>query len=75
MKYFYLSFAGEEGFRGGCVVEADDFLSAISEAHRLGINPHGQVKGQCISDPGPLPINKLLLKSDIDNLDKAVKWT
>lgn len=65
--WYYLSFADETGFKGGCYVEvlpnipipefaqgkgsiADDLARAITQAHRLGINPGGQVKAL-----GPLP--------------------
>jgi hypothetical protein len=49
---FWLSFAGDEGNRGCCMVEAPDFLAAVREAHRLGCNPGGEVKGTELSD-GP----------------------
>ena len=42
---WYLSFATDAGFLGGCVVEADDFMEAVDESIRLGINPGGQVFG------------------------------
>lgn len=68
--YFYLSFCGDEGFLGACTVEGQDIASAIIEAHRLKINPGGEVLGV-----GPLsaedvrgagmPINKLLSKDEI----------
>jgi hypothetical protein len=37
---------------GACVVEADDFVGAIEEAWRLGINPGGEVAGL------PIPADK-----------------
>jgi len=43
--YWWLSFADEEGNRGVCIVQASDFLSAVSLAHSLEINPGGQVQG------------------------------
>ena len=45
MAFHYLSFAGEEGWRGCTVVEADSFLEAVLKTHRLGINPGGEVAG------------------------------
>lgn len=42
---FYLTFANETGWLGCCYVEADDFLHAVEEAHRLGCNPGGGVAG------------------------------
>jgi hypothetical protein len=43
MAFHYLSFAGEEGWRGCTVVEADSFLAALLKTHHLGINPGGEV--------------------------------
>ena len=64
--WFWLSFADDDGFRGGCYVQADGsphalfplnkdpFVLAIGKAHELGINPGGQVSGF-----GPLPEDRL----------------
>ena len=56
MAFHYLSFAGEEGWRGCTVVEADSFLAAVARARRLGISPGGEVAGvivpeEAMSDP------------------------
>jgi hypothetical protein len=40
-----LSFVGDGGFRGGCLVLAFGFVTAVEESHRLGINPGGDVQG------------------------------
>lgn len=45
MKLFWLSFAGEEGFRGVVLVDADDFLTAHLQTVFAGINPGGEVIG------------------------------
>lgn len=42
---WYLSFAGEGGFLGGCFITAVDYASAIRRAHTLKINPGGSVLG------------------------------
>ena len=34
---------GGGGFLGVCIVESTDPISAVTEAHRLGINPGGEV--------------------------------
>lgn len=39
---FYLSFAGDEGFRGAVVTRANGPTTALIKVHRLGINPGGQ---------------------------------
>lgn len=40
---FYLSFVGDEGFRGAVVTRANGPTTALMKVHRLGINPGGQV--------------------------------
>lgn len=45
MRLWWLSFAAEDGFRGACQVWAPSYMLAIREAHRLGCNPGGEVKG------------------------------
>lgn len=40
---FYLSFSGEEGWRGGAFVEAADTIGAIRRSWALRINPGGNV--------------------------------
>lgn len=41
---------GGGGFLGVCIVEADNPISAVAEAHRLEINPGGEV-----AIYGPIP--------------------
>ena len=43
--WWWLSFAGEEGFRGAVLTRARGFISAIERTHLLGINPGGEVRG------------------------------
>lgn len=45
LGWWWLSFAGPEGFRGACIVKARGMLGAVAEAHRLGCNPGGEVRG------------------------------
>lgn len=74
MTFWWLSFAGDDGFRGGCVVgPTDDFLDAVQLAHRLGINPGGEVCG--VELDGDIPEkwrDKLLDEEDIQALDRAM---
>jgi hypothetical protein len=69
MELWYLSFAGEEGWRGCCFVRATDLLSAVSEAHRLECNPGGEVLGMPVPTQEPQPpaerIGHLLQLDDI----------
>ena len=43
MTSFYLSFADETKFLGAAVVDADNFLSAMTKINIVGINPGGEV--------------------------------
>jgi hypothetical protein len=47
--FWYLSFAGPEGWRGAVVVPAKGMLGALELCNTLGVNPHGQVIGHAIS--------------------------
>ena len=74
MPLWYLSFAGDEGWRGAAVVEAVSNKGAIREAWRRGVNPGGSVMLL-----GPLPkdlfelfsphVNRLF--TTIEELDMA----
>ena len=44
-RLMYLSFAGEEGWRGAVIIKARGMGHAVLECHLRGINPHGQVMG------------------------------
>lgn len=70
MKLWWLSFAGEEGFLGVCILEAPTFLFAVFKTHLLAINPGGEVKGFEIpekhhDDVIPEMMDRLLSKSDL----------
>ena len=45
MNIWWLSFADDDGFLGGCFIEAADMLDAVTKTHRLGINPGGEAMG------------------------------
>jgi hypothetical protein len=70
--WWYLSFADDERFRGACVVEASDFLSAVMVTHVHRINPGGQVLGGEIP-PDRIPAerfrNRLLSKADVTEME------
>jgi hypothetical protein len=40
---YYLSFGGDEGWRGGCYIYAKSPTDAVREAWRMKINPGGEV--------------------------------
>ncbi len=72
LEWYYLSFAGEEGFRGGCIVKACGPHDAVQQAHRLHINPGGQVVTFAIECPEivkPEHTNRLLSLKDMQDLD------
>jgi hypothetical protein len=45
MDWWWLSFSGEPGFLGVCIVQGNDIGEAVIRAHVLGINPGGEVRG------------------------------
>jgi hypothetical protein len=48
-RWYYVSFAAEEGFRGAAIVRAHGVTTAIMRTHALDINPGGQVLALPIS--------------------------
>lgn len=67
--WHYLSFATDEGFRGGVIVRGEDVVEATKEAWRLGCNPGGEVLGAPVPDdlmPPEKYCNRLLTKAEID---------
>jgi hypothetical protein len=68
--WWYLSFAGgDDGWRGGVIVMGHGFATALLEANRLKINPHGEVMGHPVpSDHTPAPKfrNRLLTKAELE---------
>lgn len=78
-SYVYLSFAGPEGFRGACLVEANDQIEAVLISHSKKINPGGQVLmfgpmlyDDVAEDVRKYPIDTLLSEADLKNLGPIV---
>lgn len=68
---YYLSFAGEDGFHGGCFVLGRGILSATKRATELGINPGGEVMcwGPIEKPEGrDMPMDVLLSKEEVEAL-------
>lgn len=69
--WWYLSFAGDEGFRGVVIVEASTLLHAVHVCNQLCLNPHGEVAGWHIpgdlmeSDYPPSMRYRLLQREDL----------
>ena len=73
-KLWWVSFAGEEGFRGAVMVRADGFLEAVTETHWLGVNPGGEALGFDWPDERAALVpesymNRLLSKAELEVLD------
>lgn len=70
-QLYWLSFAGEEGFLGCCVVEANGMLSAVRLASELGINPGGQVVSWILpwEYEDNYPKNKLMSHEDLKEIE------
>lgn len=63
---YYLSFAGDEGFRGAAMVEAFGATTAIINCHLLGINPGGEVAVmKCPKPVLPELMNRLLSREEL----------
>lgn len=68
-SFWYLSYAGEEGFHGVVIVRAFGFIHACQRARDLNINPGGQVMGVPVP-PDKVPpakyLDKCLSKAELD---------
>jgi hypothetical protein len=81
MSWFYLSFASDEGFLGGCYVPGEDVMEAVKRAWLVGCNPGGEVQGA-----GPMPDavveehvpaehrERLLSYSELEALHDMAPW-
>ena len=71
VRWFYLSYADDDGFLGAVIVEARGPVHAFELAQRLGINPGGEVAAWEVPAELPPPAeatNRLLSKHDLDRL-------
>jgi len=73
VMWWWLSFCDPEKpagqrFVGVTLVRGSAFLQAVQEAHRLGINPGGEVKGTQIPEPAPKFRNRLLGREETENI-------
>jgi hypothetical protein len=76
LRWFYLSFADDQAFRGAAIVEAHGPAHAMELTHRLGINPGGQVAAWELPEQiaATLPAeakNRLLNKPELERLFDA----
>lgn len=75
--WWWLSFAGEEGWRGVVVTRARGLASALQRTHRLHLNPGGQVSGALIPHPTAPPaamVDRLI--TDREELNRlSMEWT
>ena len=54
LRFWYLSFVDDDGFRGGVIIEAPGFVTAVHRTHELHISPGGEVAGAPIPE-GQVP--------------------
>ena len=83
MTLWWLSFCDEEkpeGSRllGVSLVEGEDFLPAVLNAHRLGCNPGGQVLGLPFPEAKAALVgaswkNRLLSRAEAEAVDKILQ--
>jgi hypothetical protein len=66
LRWFYLSYADDESFRGAIIIQAHGFVEACYLADHRGISPGGEVLGMIVPVDAELPPpeyrNKLLSK-------------
>lgn len=68
IAWWFLTFGGEDGFRGACFVKAFGMIDAIEQSHFLGINPGGNVGAGKVSPEMSVPeaaVKRLLSKDDL----------
>jgi hypothetical protein len=73
--WWYLSFADDDGFRGGVFVWAQGFATAITVTRALKINPGGQVMGVPALDDWMPPEkyqHRLLTLAELSQLDEMI---
>jgi hypothetical protein len=77
-KWWWMSFVGEEGFRGGILTRAPGFLSAVAKVNILGLSPGGEIKGvDVVSMPEEFKqyADRLLSKEDLERfMGGTRKW-
>lgn len=68
---FYLSFATETEWLGGCLVHAFNAHAAVAASHALEVNPGGEVEilGPLPAEPPPEFFDRLLNRADLDAFD------
>lgn len=74
LQLWWLSFVGD-GFLGVSIVLAVDFITAVTTAHMLGINPGGEVKGHPWSGEKSVPdsyVGRLLSTAELDELMEVI---
>ena len=72
----WLSFADAQGTGknlGVCVVEADSFIGAVEKAHRLKINPGGEVQGATVDEmEGDMELDRLYSRDEMIDMGYGV---
>ena len=74
-KHYWLSFADADlpkgsQFLGACVVVARDAIKAVQKAHKLKINPGGEVAIVEMKNAMGFPVNKLMTADEIKSIEK-----
>lgn len=69
----YLSFANDERLLGAILMRGTDLVEMVKRAHRLGVNPGGQVLAVVVPDElavkiGPESLDRLLSIDEIETI-------
>lgn len=71
IPYLWMSYADDNGFRGVVIVRARDIVEGVIIAHRLQINPGGQVRAHHCPEDFHVPetaVGRLLDRQDLQRL-------
>lgn len=71
LRWWYLSYAKEEGFQGAIIIQAHGMVEACYLSKHRNISPGGEVWCHPIPDehlPAPEHRNRLLTKAELDEI-------
>lgn len=77
-QLWWLSYAGDEGFRGAVIVAGSEFTEAVMRVNLLGINPGGEIQGMPVPEQAIDLIpdkwkNRLLSRAECEEFDKEME--
>lgn len=76
-SWWYMSFANDDRFLGGCFISGETFADAITRTHLLEINPGGEILATEIAmdAAGEIPEHwreRLLSRAELEQFDREM---